>query len=475
MKLRKFLFAGFAGVALSLSAQTHTQGIEYYKADQLNNAFELLNRNMNNPGTDKALTYYYLGLIDMRQGKLNEAEKNFQAGLNADANNPYNYVGMGYLTLKRGDLKEAEKYFKEAEKKSKKDVSVMVDIARSYYDVNPVTYKNKYEKILKDAKKKDLQNPDIYILEGDIFRDEAYAQSDSKIYGKAAASYDSAKIYDPTSSVAYVKYADMYTNAKNPRQAITELESLMKTNPNSALGQRQLANLYYSVGEYSKAADAYGRYVKNPDHFKEDEDQYSFLLFYDEKYKDGYDYATELLAKNPDNYTAQRYQFMNAAQLENMADQMLPLAEALWAKHQSNPKKYGFAPIDYNLISNIFKNNQMQPEALAVLNEGIEANPSYTNYIKTMANIYGELNDYEKATAAINNYIAKSQNPTFADYFYGTVYPYNYAVTLRDAGDQPQADEYFKMAKKAALKALEMQEDTNLQNIVDSLQQYDVQ
>lgn len=57
-----------------------------------------------------------------------------------------------------------------------------------------------------------------------------------------------------------------------------------------------------------------------------------------------------LLKANPSNFTAQRYQFMNAAQIKEMAPQMLPMAEALVAAHKSNPANK-FAPIDYILIA----------------------------------------------------------------------------------------------------------------------------
>ena len=51
MKLKFILTSAFiAGAALTSMAQTHIEGEEYYKADQLANAKELLLRNMNNPG-----------------------------------------------------------------------------------------------------------------------------------------------------------------------------------------------------------------------------------------------------------------------------------------------------------------------------------------------------------------------------------------------------------------------------------------
>lgn len=432
MKLRFLLAAGFAGLALSLMAQTHEEGIEYYKADQLSNALELLNRNLNNPGTDKALSYYYLGQIEMDRNKPAEARKYFDQGIQADPECAYNYVGLGYVTLKGGDVKGAEKYFKEAESKAKKDRSVMVDIARAYYNADPVLYKDKYEKKIDEVLKKDSSNSDVYILQGDISRDEAYNTGNTKAYGTAAAKYDMATANDPTSAVAYVKYADMYSNANNPGFAISKLEELLRNNPNSALGQRQLANAYYENGDFTNAAKQYGAYVKNPNHFKEDEDRYAFILFYDGKYKDAYDYASKLIQENPNNFSARRYQFMNAAQMPEMGDALLPMAETLLSMNRANPTTNKFAPIDYNLISDELVTAGRFDDAVAVLNDALKAYPTNTNFSSKIATVYVAAKDYGKAADVYTDYLKTLDNPTYADLLQEALYAYLGGLQYKD-------------------------------------------
>ena len=51
----KFLIASLVlGASISSYAQGYKDGIEYYKIDQLDNAKELLNRNLNDASTNKA-------------------------------------------------------------------------------------------------------------------------------------------------------------------------------------------------------------------------------------------------------------------------------------------------------------------------------------------------------------------------------------------------------------------------------------
>lgn len=446
MKLRYLFLSGLAFASASLFAQTHAEGVEYYKADQFGNAKELLLRNLDKPGTDKSVSYYYLGQLAIREKNNAQAEKYFNEGIAADANNPYNYVGLGYLALQNGDKKAAEKYFKEAENKSKKDASVLVEIARSYYDVDPVLYKKEYEKKIADAQKKDIANTDSYILQGDMLIDQAYQTGDSKLYGQAAAKYDLATSYDATSSPAYVKYATMYIDTHNPQYAVQKLEELLANNPTSALGQRELANAYYESGMFRKAAEQYGKYVKNPNHFKEDEDQYAFLLYYDERFQDGYDYSTSLLAENPGNFTAQRFQFMNAAQLDSMKDNLLPMAESLLAAHKSNPENV-FAPIDYNLISLELAKDGRLDDGVALVKEGIAKYPDNIGLYKQLSTVYLEGNQLDNAADAYIDYIGKiGDEAGYVDYLTVCLYSYYAGATGDNAAYLDKAEEYANKA-----------------------------
>lgn len=456
MKLRSLLLTGLAGIALSLSAQTHVEGIEYFKAEQYNNAYELLKRNFNNPGTDKSLSDYYLGQIELMSqdpDKFEKASKIFNEGITANPNNPYNYVGLGYIALiKDKDLKAAEKYFKDAEGKDKKDYTLQMEIARAYYNADPVGYKEKYEKKIENAIKKDKTNPDIYILQGDILRDEAYQTEESKTYGSAAAKYDMATSNDPTSAVAYVKYADMYSNVKNYDYAIKKLQELLQNNPTSALGQRQLAELYYDTQKYDLAADQYGKYVNNPSHFKSDENRYLLILFGDQKYQDGYNYATKLLQENPDNFTAQSYQFINAAQIPEMADQLLPLGEKLLATKRANPS-YQLAQIHYMLIPDELAKAGRTDEAIALIQEGISEQPNNPAMNQALTSVYMKMQEYGQAADAFQGYLDKTANPKETDYATAALYNYYGGMQYNSLNQPDKANEYFTKGKALAQKA----------------------
>ncbi|MBE6314667.1 MAG: tetratricopeptide repeat protein [Bacteroidales bacterium] len=447
MKFKSLLTLCLAGASITAVAQGYKDGIEYYKADQFKNAKELLIRNINNADTDKAASYYYLGCIAMKEGNNTEALELFNKGIESNANYAYNYVGLGAIDLANNLPKAAEKQFKAAEKLAKKDLSVYVAVARAYYNSDPVAYSAEIEKKLDKVRKSSdnfaPKDADFYMLIGDMAAD----QSD---WGKAASQYEMATTYEPSATEAYVKGASMYLKL-NPTYAINMLKKLLALNPTSALGQRELADKYYDTKNYKEAVVEYAKYVKNPNHFKQDEDRYAFLLFFSGDYKAGYDFATKLLAENSANFTAQRYQFMNAAQLPEMKDQLLPMAEALVANHNETNR---FAAIDYTLIADEFKNAKQYDKAIAVLEEGIKEMPENASFYKSLAMLYVEQNQIAKAADTYKGYIANLSNPGFNDKSQYATFCYYGAIEAK-ATDADRSNALFDEATAIAQELAE--------------------
>lgn len=458
MKLKRILTLCLAGVSLGAFAQTHVDGEEYYKADQLTNAKDLLLRSLNNSQSDKAVADYYLGLIAYEEGKTSEASNYFSQGVSANPGYAYNYVGQGMLKLQAGDQKGAEELFKLADKNSKKDASLQIAIARAYDRVDPVRYEKQIAKQVEKARKINMQNPDIYIFEGDQFKEQVKNSdqtSANSLIGKAAGMYEMAANYDKNATAAYVKYANLFTMV-NPDYAIKMLNNLLSVNPNSALGQREIANAYYNKQDFAKAAQLYGQYVQNPSHFKSDENRYAFLLFYGQDYKKGYDYASKLLAEDPSNFTAQRYQFMNAAQIPEMKEQLLPLAEALYKAHMANPQTNKFATIDYTLIANELSSAKRTDEAIEVLKEGIKEMPEFADFNKSLAFVYLDQNNLSKTADEYEVYLSKIE-PGYNDYIQQATFDFYAGIENKD--DAAKAAKYFENTRKYADKAKEILPD----------------
>lgn len=388
----KLLFSLFLGSALGLSAQGFKDGVEYYRADQPEEAAIILNNTLNQAGTDQATAYYYLGQIALKNGDKGAAKANFDKGLAANPDNGYNYIGLGALALAEGNASAASGYFKDAKGKAKKDADVLTEIARAYFIADPVKYNKELEKALADAKKAVKNAPSPFILEGDRL-----AKTN---VGEAAGMYEMAAQFDTKLEhpEAYVKYARTYFPV-NPQYAIDKLKALLAAQPNSALAQRELAEKYYEDNQLTRAAEQYEKYIQNPNHFKKDKQRLVGLLFFAKRYPESYALASELLGEDPTNFYMQRLQFYNKKAM-NEPEAAKNAAEKLF----SNPKAE-INSQDYIQYGELLQTLGQDTIAVDMYEKAVALSPEKTALLKDLSGAYSSAKMYDKAADVMARYI----------------------------------------------------------------------
>lgn len=426
MKIR-FLLTFLAAAVLTVSAQNqgYKDGIEYYKAGQYENARTILNRTLNENNTDKALANYYLGQVALAQNDKAAAQRHFEAGMAADAENPYNYVGTGALALMNGNESKAKDDFKQAQKLAKKNADVSVQIARAYYNVDPVRYATDITKAIEKARKDSkLKEPSIYILEGDM---QAAAQD----YGAAAGSYEMAITYDPSNPEGYVQYANAYFNV-NKDYALDMLRKyLSEQNPNSAMVQRELAEKLFRADRWREASDLYGQYIQNPNHFPEDKARYAVLLYWGERFPESLAIAQEILAQDPSNFLMQRVQF-----LDQTAMQQYQVAADNAQRFFANNQGANFTPKDYTTYAEALSG--LGQDSLAVVQYEVAAEkfPENGDLLKDLSTVYSRAGRHDKSAEAYDRYLQTQENPTLTDRF-GMAGRYLNAAVQADSVNAP--------------------------------------
>ncbi len=396
----KLLTLAFAAAALTASAQQgFKDGLEYFRANQPEEARIILNNTLHDSTTDKAIAHYYLGQVELLEKDYDDARKNFEAGLAVDPQDPYNYVGLGALELLKGDRSAAEAHFKEAKARGKKNADMLTDIARAYYNADPVAYAKEIEKYIADAKKAQKNHPAPFILEADMI-----AETNP---GGAAAFYENAQMYDTEMNYpeAYVKYARAYFGV-NPKFSINKLKELLEKQPNSALAQRELAEKYYENNQLTLAAEQYGKYIQNPNHFDKDKQRYVGLLYYGKKYQDSYELARKLLAQDPDNIYMQRMEFLALAAMEknNKA------ADAA-QKFFSHPKQE-FTTNDFTTYAEVLKAIGQDSLSIEQYQKAIALSPEKYELLKDLSAAYSSAQRYVEAAEAFQQYVDKADYST---------------------------------------------------------------
>lgn len=397
----KLLLSLLAAGTLSVAAQQgYKDGVEYFRADKAEDAKIILDRTINDASTDKAEANYYLGQIALSQGDNAAAKSYFDKGIAANAENPFNYVGLGAVDLKKGDAKSAQEQFKQARNLDKKNAVMLTDIARAYYNADPVAYQKEIDKYLTDAKKADKTCPAIYILEGDMLAPENI--------GDAVGYYEMAWNYDKNNQFpeAYVKYAQVYFSV-NPEFAIQRLQELIQKNPNSALAQRELAEKYYDNNQLTMAAREYGKYIQNPNHFQKDEQRYVGLLYFAKEYDPSLKLAGEILSKDPGNHYMERMVFLNKAALENWAD-----AAAAAQTFFANANAKEFTATDYTTYGDVLFHTGDTIAAVDSYKKAVELHPDKADNVKSLSEAYASAKMYDKSAESFEQYLGMIEPST---------------------------------------------------------------
>ncbi len=430
----KFLLTLLAGAALSASAQGFKDGVEYYRADQPEEAAIIINNNLNEAGIDQASAYYFLGQIALKNGNKAKAREYFDKGLGVNPDNAYNYIGLGALALADGNTSDASRYFKDAKGKAKKDPDILTEIARAYFVADPVKYSDEISKALADAKKAKKNAPAPFILEGDML-----AGTNA---GEAAGMYEMAAQFDTdqTHPEAYVKYARTYFPV-NATFAINKLKDLLAQQPNSALAQRELAEKYYDNNQLTMAAEQYEQYIKNPNSFKKDKQRLVGLLFFAKRYPESYNLASEILREDPANFYMQRLQFYNKKAMgENEAAKAA--AETLFANSKAELNSQ-----DYSQYGDLLQEMGQDTLAVAAFEKAVTIDPKKTSLLKDLSAAYNTAKMYDKAAEAMQKYVdAMGDDVDPNDVFQLARRYQNLAITNMD-GDQAAFDAAIAKAK----------------------------
>lgn len=393
---KRFLFSLMAGAALTVSAQGYQDGVDNFNAGRFEEAKIILDNTFGDPSTDKAVSSYYLGCIDMKEGNTAGAKQKFDGGIASNPKYPLNYVGLGELALKSGDKKAAEDYFKTALEINKKDTEVMAYVARAYWNADPDKYANDVQKYIKKAMK-DSKNtePAVYVLQGDMIGNDPNLAS-----GQYEMAIEQSKERGEINREAYVKYAQTYFQVPMGRDyAIKRLEEFNERDPQSALAQRELAEKYYENEQLGRAWKQYEKYVENPNHFRRDEQRYAGLLYSAEEYEKSVEWANKVLQQDPTVYPMYRILALNYEKL-NKWPEALAAAEKLF-----NYPNAQLVANDYNIYGEALIQNNRGADAVKIYEKIIAENPNDASFMPKLSAAYAAAGENAKSVEVLENYL----------------------------------------------------------------------
>jgi len=418
---KKYLLGALLGVFLSMPifAQGNL-GADYLNTGELKVAKEIFEKQLSQSPAEAS---YYLGEIAYKQGNTSEAKANYEKGLAASGDYVLNNVGLGKLLLKT-DVKAAENQFDVAKKKDKKDIAVLVAIAEAYY-ANGM--KDKGDKALADARKADKKSPLIYLLEGDL-----KAKTNA---GEAAGMYAQAINFDPNTTVAYIKTAQVY-EVVNPTVAEEMLIKAVEINPSYTLAYKMLGNIYSRNGQYAKAIDVYQKYFAQGAYDVQDLTRYAAALYFTKQYAEANKLINEGISKDPNNFVLNRLLMYSYLQSQDYTNG-LTAAEKFFSLDKGDSE---YIVQDYMSYGELLSKNNQLDKALAQYDLAIKLDPSQSAVYKEIAVACADAGQYEDAAKYYLQYVNNAD------------------------ADMVEATDYFNIGRYSYIAGTAAQRDTTVEN-----------
>lgn len=395
-----FAFLLFFGVK-TVSAQTESDGFlklnqkEYSAAKQIFSA--LLKTNPKN-----AVAYYGMGEYYYYTGKTDSAKISYQSGLDANSSYAGNYAGLGKISLLSSPV-QAEEFFKGAVKRSKKEASAIVSIAKTYYTQTP--------KKLDEAKRYvdlaigiDSKNASAYFLRGLIELDKNNASA-------ASIQFEQAIYFDPNMYEAYFNVSNIMVSVRNFPQAIEYINKVIAINPNYWPAYKKLGELYYVNQKYTEAVTSFATYFKNvPSDI--DVTHYAYSLFFNKQYQQARELIDKLVQQNPNDYVLLRllgyisYESNDLVNGKSIMDKFFMLIPA-----------DKILTDDYLYYGKMLSASGNDSLAIETYKLALKKDSTQYQIFDELSKSYVKLKKYDESLKYGSLYLAKKPNLSTADYF----------------------------------------------------------
>ncbi|HEX2866501.1 MAG TPA: tetratricopeptide repeat protein [Ignavibacteriales bacterium] len=255
----------------ALNAQDLNQGIRLIKVGKYTEARNFFD-NLVKTNPKNADAYYWLGKLDAKEGKVDQAQAEFQKGIEANKDNALNFVGLGQVQLIKNDSTAAIKQFDEAlDMTDSKDANVMIAIADAYLGSDAKNFGRPIQ-LLSKAKTVSKRNPRIFERLGDIYL--------RLVNGSMAIqNYQTAIDYDSANVESYIGIGQIYSKIRNYNDAEANFKKAITVDSTYSPAYREFGEYYYARKEYMKAAEMYKKYLDYSDVTKDKLVRYATMLY----------------------------------------------------------------------------------------------------------------------------------------------------------------------------------------------------
>lgn len=364
--------------------------------------------------------YYYFGETYFNQSdndsaKLDSANAMYQAGSEADFENPLNFVGLGKVLWAKNMQNQAEVMFTKALEMTKyKNATVMMKIAETYINAKTKNLKAANE-LLAKALKLEPKNPEVHILIGD-----ALLEGNPMDGSAPVKKYNEAAELDKNSAKPILRIGKLYFRAKNPTEALRWYKEAVRIDSTFAPAYLEMGELYLMAGLNKQSLEQYKKYlVLNND--MEARDRFAQILWVNKFYEDAINEISNIQIS--DSSSLYLYRILGYSYNE-VGDKFPPngYKKGLYAMKKffemsSAKKDFKYIASDFSSLGKLLSKTGQDSLAMIELKRALTIDSTITDLYSDIAFAYYKSKKYNDA---IIYYLKKinAGKPIVNDYIY---------------------------------------------------------
>lgn len=302
------------------------------------------------------------------------------------------------------DPATATKSFDELLKgKNKKNVSLYIAVSKAFLNEGKTQEAKSYAD---RALKVDNKSAKVCMLAGDV----ALAMKDA---GTACGYYEQAILFDESSSEAYYKYAHAYLGV-NPQLSVEKLMELKSKHPEDVNVDRELANAYYEMGNFSKAKTAYDEFMAKGKPVVQDYARYATLLFLNKDYEKSLEMTKQGIQLEASNHLLKRLKMYDLYEMKSYADG-LAAADDFFA----DPNNPDYVYLDYVYRGRLYLASENNDAAVAEFEKALKADEKseHPEVAKELSEAYEQQKNYAEAIRTYELYLSKQKDADVKETF----------------------------------------------------------
>ncbi|MEI8201750.1 MAG: tetratricopeptide repeat protein [Bacteroidota bacterium] len=339
----------------------------------------------------------------------------FNKGIVKDTANPLNFVGLGKVFLYNHKRDEAQAKFDKAisllpTKKNKivmtndRQALVYYKIAESFTRVDG-SDANQVNTILDKAEALDKNNPDIFIIRGDVY---LFLNNDGS---NAILNYKKAQSLDPKSPKARLRLGQLWTRAKKYTDAVGFYKEALEIDSTFAPAYRELAEIYSMAGQFENAKKNYSKFIELSSQNTYAKVRYASFMFLTKDYLGTIQLINEILQKDQSFNVLNRLLGYSYFETKDYNKGLVAIE-----KFFSNAKTNKIIASDYSYYARLLSKLGNDSVAIEKYKIAASLDTADMDLISEMAITYSKMKKYSEAAAMYEIKAAKG-SATLTDFY----------------------------------------------------------